>query len=388
MKNKFQGINYVLLLILSFFLLCASSVNVTSSAEILPNSPNDSPILHSYTTHDPIYIDYDDNFTDYGFPGDGSIDDPYRIENYNITITDDYPILFSGNNTKHFVIQDCFLKTDTNIGIYLGKYYEMGSDTVNIVNNIIISENHNGIELLGGNHSIITGNTITADYYGIYMEYAYNSFVANNLIRSYNEDGIYLEDCPNSLISRNNCTAYYYGIYLYQSPYSTVSYNNCSNGDRGIYLDEFTEGSVTNNIIIGNFMGIETNFCYDTVFTNNLLQENDYAIFLNFNSDSNTIHHNAFIFNDFGGTSQAYDDGAGNFWFDTSIDEGNYWYNGTVASSPYYIDGSANSVDLYPLGVEPVISEFNFAMYSLLLLIYILFIPIIIKNKRKERRLK
>ena len=377
--------------ILVMVLLILTTLSTTNSTFSVIASTDDSLnelIVRNYVTHGPIYIDYDDNFTTpYNFPGAGTPGDPYRIEGYNITVSGDYPILFSGNNTKHFVIQNCYLQTDTNIGIYLGKYYEMGEGTVKILDNtIIINALRNGIELFGGNYSEIKGNTIITNNYGITMQNAEYSFVSGNIITSSDESGIYTVFCPNSTFTRNNCSGGYLGIELYQSSDSSLTHNNCSYNDYGILLDEFSRGTVSNNILLGNLNdGIDTNYCYDTVFTNNLLQENRYGIYINPNSDNNEIHHNAFI-NNIGGTSQANDDGSNNVWYETTTSEGNYWYNGTVATSPYSIDGTASSVDPYPLSSIPVIPEYSGTHIAVLLILNFLLIPVISFAYRKKKR--
>ncbi|MHA2242049.1 MAG: hypothetical protein ACXACE_10615, partial [Candidatus Thorarchaeota archaeon] len=61
----------------------------------------------AYIEREPIVITSNDNFTDYGFPGDGTVGDPYTISGYNITTTD---ICISIKNTDaYFTIRDCFL---------------------------------------------------------------------------------------------------------------------------------------------------------------------------------------------------------------------------------------------------------------------------------------
>ena len=371
----------------SLLLAVFSTTNSTFSVIASTNDSFQEFILKNYVTHGPIYIDYDDNFTTpYGFPGSGTAVDPYRIENYNITVSGDYPILFSGNNTKHFVIQNCYLKTDTNIGIYLGKYYEMGEGTVNILDNIIITEFQDGIQLYGGNYSEIKGNTIITNDAGIYMEYAEYSVVSGNIITPSDEVGIYLGHSPNSTISRNNCTGGTSGIELYDCSDSSLSHNNFSSNDYGIYLNEVSRGNVSNNILLGNSDdGISTNHCYDTVFTNNLLQENtNYGIYLNSNSDNNILHHNAFIDNNMGGTSQAFDNGANNVWYETATSEGNYWSE--WVSGSYSIDGIAGSVDPYPLSSMPVIPEYSSTYIAVLLFLNFLLIPVIRFVYRKKKR--
>lgn len=65
-------------------------------------------------------------------------------------------------------------------------------------------------------------------------------------------------------------------------------------------------------------------------------------------SRENSIYHNNFFFNNMNGSSQGYDDGPSNSWYNDELEEGNYWsdLNGSVF---YNISGLSDSIDLYPL---------------------------------------
>jgi hypothetical protein len=79
----------------------------------------------------------------------------------------------------------------------------------------------------------------------------------------------------------------------------------------------------------------------------NLLAGNaDFGVTVSIYSNANSIHHNSFIGNG-QNTSQAYDDGSNNIWYDETVLEGNYWsdYSG---NGIYRIAGVADAIDLYP----------------------------------------
>jgi len=79
-----------------------------------------------------------------------------------------------------------------------------------------------------------------------------------------------------------------------------------------------------------------------------LLENEEYGVYMSSSSKTNLIHHNNFVDNNPTGTSQAYDGGKHNIWYDSLNLEGNYWsdWNGTGS---YSIDGYGGTVDLYPL---------------------------------------
>ena len=130
----------------------------------------------------------------------------------------------------------------------------------------------------------------------------------------------------NNIITNNNLA----GIYLYSSGSSTVANNAITdNGECGITLWSSDCCVLTWNLLINN---------------------TKYGIKIGSSSSNNTIYSNIFIDNNFdnpGATSQAYDDGSGNYWYNSTTQKGNYWSDWSGTGS-YSIDGSANSVDLYP----------------------------------------
>jgi len=373
-KKKNIILNFSLLFIV--FLLFVSFIT-TSSKMIVVTSEN-------YVTHGPIYIEYDSNFTDYSFPGTGTPGDPYRIENYNITVSSEYPILLGGDTTKHFVIQNCFLKTDTNIGIYLGKYHDIADGTVKILNNIIISENNIGIEMNGGKNSLISGNTFTCYGEGI-MIYgpADFSIISNNDFYNADETGITIENSANITIIKNVNIGGWRGISLNNVADSIVTHNNCSDIDIGINLDTGDNLTLTNNRIINSSnTGIIIVNCDNSIFTNNLIQDStNYAFRIN-SGANNILHHNAFIDNNEGGV-QAYDSGSNNVWFESASLEGNYWSD--WVSGSYSIDGTASSVDPYPLSSIPEIPEFSNILLIVFLFASVLIIPVVNLVYRKKR---
>ena len=197
---------------------------------------------------------------------------------------------------------------------------------------------------------------------------------------------MYTDLSANSTVTNNTCNNNYRdGIVLSNSGGSTIADNTLSNNDE-VAIDFYASGNtiITNNTCSNSPIGINidnSDFC---IITYNLLQENEgYGVYLSTNSDNTLIHHNTFVDNNLGGTSQAYDDGTRNTWFDDVSLEGNTWSDLSGAVF-YLIDGSAISVDLYPLE-EPIIVEYpQIVPLALLLSIVILFLTRTISRKLKK----
>ena len=85
-KRNIKLANIIQVVLLVSLFLSFNSTNLTISAEVSTASHSDNLNLQAYDIHEPINIENDTSFVDYGFPGEGTPGDPYRIENYNITI--------------------------------------------------------------------------------------------------------------------------------------------------------------------------------------------------------------------------------------------------------------------------------------------------------------
>ncbi len=264
-----------------------------------------------------------------------------------------------------------------------------------ILNNATI-----GLSLGFCTYSTIINNTCSNNIIGIYLHSSDSLTIINNTCSNNNWSGIWLGVSSSSTVEKNTCNNNnMVGIYLHSSGSSTVNNNTCNNNNYSIYLSSSSGSTVEKNTCNNNNnYGIyldSSDFC---VVTYNLLQENEnYGVYLESDSDNNLIHHNTFVDNNLGGTSQAYNSGTSNYWYDTSKQEGNYWsdWSGT---SYYSIDGEADSVDLYPLA-EPVESTttehtsvesttdenpLNFTFALLILVVPLLLARIISKKAKKE----
>ncbi len=341
--------------------LCVSIliVGIITFSNMRVNSTTDSYDPKSYTSyipHDFINISHDGAFE--VFPGTGTEGDPYIIEGYEIIPTSSvYGIVVTGT-TKYFVIRNCYIDAEFS-GI---KIDGIAAGTATIINNTIYDSGL-GINLLYAFSSTIYNNNCTDNSYGIVFEHSPGSTATNNTCND-NSYGIKIISSSSSTVVDNSYSSNRRGIWLVTSDGSTITNNNCSNNDwEGIYLEDTD----------------------DCVITYNLLQENgNYGVHLlpdTYDSWGNRIHHNNFVDNNLGGTSQASDDCTDNFWYDTITQTGNYWND--WVSGTYAIDGSAGAIDLYPLG-DPVVAEYNsLSLFTLLILLVPLFLTMTISRRRK-----
>jgi len=216
---------------------------------IIPDEKGDSigPISmnfrNDYTPHNPISINGDTDFTEANgvTGGNGTVEDPYIIEGWEITAQGTaIDIAFT---TAYFIIRYCSLK-DGTVSFYA---IERGA-----VDNIIISDNVDiGFYIDGSSNITITNSTVAAALC------------------------IKLFDSSHH-VSISNCTFQGDGVYLDRSSFIVLSNLSIKNGYMGIV------SAVTNNITIlgcdvfSNTFGIALYGCEHGVLRNNILYNNTY----------------------------------------------------------------------------------------------------------------
>jgi parallel beta-helix repeat protein len=202
----------------------------------------------------------------------------------------------------------------------------LGGDRTIIKDNSISTSSGYGITP-NSKYNVITGNTISNCYYGIYSS-SYNS--------QYNT-------ITGNTISSNLAI----GIFLWMANNNTIEGNTISmNSEAGIYLVEASNNTFFENIITENYYGlyIRSSSNYNKIFDNELSDNNVYGICV-YNANFNNITRNIISYNnEFGicfstacgnlfyhnnvidNTIQAVDSNpASNHWHHPILLEGNYW---------------------------------------------------------------
>jgi parallel beta-helix repeat protein len=285
----------------SFFLaviLCLSVLQLMigiSSRETLTSCSMASS--EYFTVHAPINIDADQDFVDYGFPGDGSAEHPYRLERLSITSNTSLGKAVSVRDTHScFIIRYCHIVSEY-MGIAL---LDIAAGSGLIFNNTLISASGGG----GG----ITVDTI------------------------------------NCTISENRCVNWAQGIHLNQASQCIISRNNVSDSTyQGINIRYSDNNTIIGNRIINStqhglaFVGTSS---FNVVCNNTFINNGNVAEYTIDNDHSGNLR------------SQGYDEGSDNIWYDMNSKTGNIWSDYSGFGS-YAIDGPANSFDLYPISYQP-----------------------------------
>ena len=275
---------------------------------IQSNLPSNDNLSQTLIPHEPIIMEEDVIVLWHLYAnGSGTLEDPFIIENYNITYTPSYDKYFGikiDDSSKYFIIRNCFIS-----GFWAGITITDCFSTNIRIENVVISNSL---------YDAITVNNVQNI-----------AFINNSIVKTVS-NGFWITASDFVSIKQNTISDSNRGISLWNSDNITIEHNLIeNNSERGINIFGGKENiirfnHISNNTEYGINIYSETSDCY--------------------------IHHNNFLLNNPNASSQCSDSGRNNVWYDKSTNEGNYW--GKKIDGSYKIDGTANNVDPYPLPYE------------------------------------
>lgn len=256
-----------------------------------------------------IKIHSDDDFEKYSFPGNGSINNPYIIEGYSITVPENYKdangspctakIIEIFHVSKSFIIQNNHLTSNVDCGnIAIILIWNVSTSFV-IRNNVITGSVHKptGLWLSGVNSSLSQiHNNLFTNCKGISLYNSYGLSIEYNIFRSchigmeiYDSINITIQNsffelnlgtCDidmmrspsikiinNTFINRPRITENSYHRYecisSYDSPNCVIINNSFSLGGVILSDNDYLTATIQNNLVNGKALGFfvnQTNF--------------------------------------------------------------------------------------------------------------------------------
>jgi parallel beta-helix repeat protein len=274
----------ILIFSIVFFGLNASFIS-EKSTEV----PNGAPIISDPS----IYIDSDSDFISLGFDGNGDSSNPYLIQDLVIDVSGSDNGIFISGTTKYFIIQNCSIATEY---IWI-RVDDVSAGTAIIRNNTCISKNNDGGGIgVAGTDVMVVNNTCIGFIQGIHTNQASEIHIINNTILDSAWQGINIRYTSNSEIIGNT---------IKFSEEHAIAIVKSSSSGNVVYSNNIIENTETNSYIIdGVSMGRPS--------------------------------------------SQGYDEGVNNYWYNVPTQIGNYWSD-CSGSGVYSIDGSSGSMDEFPI---------------------------------------
>jgi len=324
------------------FLINISSANDPTSLEEYREyrvlSLSDSLVLRTenqIVDHEPISINGNEDFhlqaATNGWSGNGSLNDPFIIEQYSIDgLETSRSCIHIENVDLHFVIRNCKISRASSYGM-------------------LIESSNNGIFT----NISVTSNGIN----GIWLNRCQNSTIFENSLYFNGELGIRLLNCFNVSVTGNIAAGNGIGISHEYSSFSNISFNVFSNNTPdqssfwypgGIKLYRSNNNMISyNSVSNNNGYGIGLiDSRYNTIFKNNFVSNNDGSTQA-FDGQVQTGIQGSLVI-----VLEQLNNFSYNHWNDWIAPDVD---NNGIVDQPYDIDGpTGGNTDLYPL-VNPVI---------------------------------
>jgi parallel beta-helix repeat protein len=274
-KNKYWfGVVFTIMMLVGMIVPIFNSITqqeeqADSPMQGIPHGSASWDLSHS---HGPIYVDGDDIGGDdwdniageTWCQGDGSYDNPYRLE--NITIDgkgSNYCIYIRDSNSVYFEIRNCTLFNAT-YGIRLGSIRK-GL----IIDNNCSENNNKGIYMYGSYNNTIYNNTCSRNTeQGIRISSSNNNNITRNTCFENGEEDIavvggYYDDwnlrkCEHNYVYKNNISFTsdsfnnYYGITVQSASNNIIANNTMTNTSIRISAPEWINQPIENNTFDGN----------------------------------------------------------------------------------------------------------------------------------------
>jgi len=191
-----------------------------------------------------IEILSDDDFETQGWPGSGTLEDPYRIENLRMLALRSFsPCIEIKDTTAYFIISNCDFA---------------GEDI----------EDHSGINLWNVTNGQILNNTFTHCRYGIYGRQVYSSVIANNTFRD-SWRGVFLEHAEHTIVTQNIFENNDEGTIIYRSYFTIFENNTLQNNINGLWIEyRSNETEVRWNTFIDNIQNAIDDGEFDIFYEN------------------------------------------------------------------------------------------------------------------------
>ncbi|MFO7618368.1 MAG: NosD domain-containing protein [Thermoplasmata archaeon] len=224
MNRKIVAV-WVCAMVLASAFVIVGDIGDVAEAKAMPDN------VAMYTAHTPIRINSNADFIPANgvSGGDGTLGNPWIIENWAINGSGYGYCIYIGNVTQYFKVKNCSFSYATT---WINPTWESGSgiilyyvNTVAHFTNVKSTGNYYGIKLYQSDYNTIANSNFSGNsYYGILLDYSDHNLISNNQISNC-WCGVYVHVGKYNQAINNNIFCQWQGIYLYDSQYNYASDN-------------------------------------------------------------------------------------------------------------------------------------------------------------------
>ncbi len=226
---------------------------------------------------EPIYISRESDFESYGFPGDGTSENPYRIEDkvFWLNVTEFYSRMIAITNTRsHFIIENCTFQGRNEL-------QEIGEPTE------YMWFGGMGIELWNVSNGVIRDCTFNIVDHGVFLITSSDIVVEDceihNPLFGFTQPqgiGVQIDDASTrNRVINNRITSVGEGVSIFNSTYNVIDQNTIRESIAGVTTSHFARmNTFSNNTLVYNlYEGISFSRSNDTLVIMNNCSYNGYS---------------------------------------------------------------------------------------------------------------
>ena len=253
---------FLLLISIIYLTIPFASSNSRSLDDLRESFDSQNRFHKFHISHEPIIISSNADFAILEFPGNGTEQTPFIIEEY--TISTKQTCIFIQDTDSFFIIRNClFLGGGSGHGIMLTNV------TNGLIQKNIIGQKSAGIILSGCSNNIIENNTISQNKGdGVYLYQSSENMIAENNISENQLDGIYIGSSSTCIVVNNTLFNNRMGLSLISSSDTTIMTNIFVSNGVHIYGSEevhWRHSISENNLINGKPLGYFWNRIHERI---------------------------------------------------------------------------------------------------------------------------
>ncbi len=205
--------------------------------------------------------------------GNGSVDNPYVIENKTIDAGTTGSCIFIQGTDAHLVIQNCTLSGSGSLMFEDAAITIISCSNITVQENVFLNNGYNGVYLQQASFCNISSNNFTTGL-----------------------KAMYLDTCLQCTVSGNRAFQHLYGLQVYYSHWNTVSGNSLAGGSGGCAIDFYhsDHNAIVNNTLVDGDGVVALRVSNYNDISGNVIADGFIGVDI-VDSNSNNISRNDFI---------------------------------------------------------------------------------------------